>query len=212
MLAIISISISQVECNANLANSRDDRNKTNSDLDDGHENDDDDDVDDGSESAARKCDADNRAKSISNRIAKRNYRRRSDSQSSTNSVPMPPMPSMPEQSNENSMNSSRNNREVNENKMFFFRKQLLLLLYCDIELSAYGVSLLCVCSQDTPESPPFVSLLDDDSTFSSDQNDSSDDDESSASESDNSTENEEKAQLLLNKPTPKYEPVTHNLI
>lgn len=57
--------------------------------------------------------------------------------------------------------------------------------------------------QDTPDSPPFVSLLDDDSTFSSDQDDSPDEDESSASESDNSTENEEKAQILLNKSRPK---------
>lgn len=61
-----------------------------------------------------------------------------------------------------------------------------------------------VSVQDTPDSPPFVSLLDDDSTFSSDDDDSPEDDESSVlSESDNSTENEEKAQTLLDLPRPK---------
>lgn len=81
-----------------------------------------------------------------------------------------------------------------------------MFMYCD-NWNACMVSFVCI--QDTPESPPFVSLLDDDSTFSSDQDDSADDDESSASESDNSTENEEKAQDLLNKPTPKYETIIH---
>lgn len=66
----------------------------------------------------QKSDTDNKIKSISNRIAKRSYRRRSDSQSSTNSVPMDEP--MPEQSNENSMNSSRNNREV---QSFYFFSQ-----------------------------------------------------------------------------------------
>lgn len=159
----------QHDCNTNPANGSDNTNTTNPDPGNVHDNvdddDDDDDGDDDDNATMRNCDAENKAKSISNRIAKRNYRRRSDSQSSTNSVPMPPMP---EQSNENSMNSNRNNRE------------------------------------DTPESPPFVALLDDDSTFSSDQDDSPDEDDStSESYSDDSTVNKKKAQDLLNKPTPK---------
>lgn len=63
---------------------------------------------------------------------------------------------------------------------------------------------MCVYVQDTPDSPLFVSLLDDDSTFSSDQDDSPEDDESSASsDTDDSTENEEKAQTLLDLQGPK---------
>lgn len=57
--------------------------------------------------------------------------------------------------------------------------------------------------QGTPEPSPFVSLLDDESTFSSDQDDSPDEEESSISETDDSTDNEQKTQILLNKSGPK---------
>lgn len=95
---------SQVECNANMANSSDETNTINPDVSN---------VD----GATQKSDTDNKIKNISNRIAKRSYRRRSDSQSSTNSVPMDEP--MPEQSNENSMNSNRNNREVSKKKKVY---------------------------------------------------------------------------------------------
>lgn len=113
--------ISQVECNAILGNSSDEKNTTNTDL----KNVDGDDDGDGDDKAkTQNCDEYNKIKNLSNRIAKRSYRRRSDSQSSTTSAPMDEP--MPQPTNENSVNSSRNNREVNENEQYFI---LLLLLF-----------------------------------------------------------------------------------
>lgn len=97
--------------------------------------------------ATQKSDTDNKIKNISNRIAKRSYRRRSDSQSSTNSVPMDEP--MPEQSNENSMNSNRNNREVSKKKKsiqsYFFSRQFSIVRTIRCIIDNKLLRMMCCC-------------------------------------------------------------------
>lgn len=68
-------------------------------------------VGDDTENPSHEPTPENETKSPTGRFARRNYRKHSDSQSSTSSVPIED--STPEQNTENGTSSNRNNREVN---------------------------------------------------------------------------------------------------
>ncbi|XP_055315779.1 DDB1- and CUL4-associated factor 8 [Sitodiplosis mosellana] len=145
----------QIECNANKTSDTETENKM--------------------EQLGNESNEETKSKSPTSRFAKRNYRRRSDSQSSTNSAPVMEATVSDVPTDEPNPNPNGNNLQE---------------------------------SPDTPlnnSDEAMMSLLDDDdsSITSSDQDEQSDDDDTSASDSDDSTENEQKTQIVLNKPRPK---------
>lgn len=73
-------------------------------------------TDDGGKSQQQTGDGDKKNKEVFGRFAKRNYRRRTESQSSTCSVPMEEDPTPEQNNDDNGTNSNQNNPEVSELK------------------------------------------------------------------------------------------------